>query len=231
LVNKKKIIAIIPARKGSKTIKNKNIKKIDGESLVERTIHVLKKIKLINQTALSTDSKKMQKIAINKKIWCKFLRPKNISGKNSTTNDAVAHVLKNINNKFDYIFEIHPTYFFRKSQDIVKCFEILKKTNANSLITVSKIKSCAHKDFQISLKKNYIKFKKLPHTFNKLSIKNSFEFNGYIIMSKYQHFLKYGNHFGKGNKCIGFEIKDRKTLIDINDHHDLRLVKALNRKQ
>ncbi len=50
-------------------------------------------------------------------------------------------------------------------------------------------------------------------------------------MSKYQHFLKYGNHFGKGNKCIGFEIKDRKTLIDINDHHDLRLVKALNRKQ
>ena len=40
----------------------------------------------------------MQKIAVNKKVWCKFLRPKNISEKNSTTNDAVAHVLKNINN-------------------------------------------------------------------------------------------------------------------------------------
>ena len=49
-------------------------------------------------------------------------------------------------------------------------------------------------------------------------------------MWKYKHFLKYGNHFSNGNKCAGFEIKDRKTLIDINDPHDLRIGKASNKK-
>ena len=86
---KKKIIAIVPARIGSKGVKFKNIKKVKNLTLIQRTINQLKKLKLINTIAISTDSKIIQKIAIKNGIWCKNLRPKSISGDKSYTFEAL----------------------------------------------------------------------------------------------------------------------------------------------
>ena len=95
MIETKKIIAIIPARIGSKGVKFKNIKKVKNLTLIQRTINQLKKLKLINTIAISTDSKIIQKIAIKNGIWCKNLRPKSISGDKSHTFEAIDHVLTN----------------------------------------------------------------------------------------------------------------------------------------
>ena len=75
-----KCIAIIPARIGSKTIKKKNLVKVNGISFVEKTIKSLKKNKFLDCIAVSTDSTEIQKIAKKNGEWCEFLRPKKISG-------------------------------------------------------------------------------------------------------------------------------------------------------
>ena len=100
---KKKIIAIIPARIGSQGIRYKNLKKVNKKTLLEICIQTAKSIKEINDIAVSTDSKKIQKISKQNGVWCEKLRPKNISKNNSQTNLAILHVLKKMNKKYDYV--------------------------------------------------------------------------------------------------------------------------------
>ena len=152
-----KCIAIIPARIGSKSIKKKNLVKINGISIIEKTILSLKKNKFLSCIAVSTDSKEIQKVAKKNNVWCEKLRPKNISGDKSTANDAVKFVIKAIEKKYDFIFEVHPTYFFRNHLDLYKCFKKVKKQKLRNIISVSKVSSCAHKDYQTSIKRNKIK--------------------------------------------------------------------------
>ena len=87
------VLAIIPARAGSKSIKNKNIIKIKGKPLIQYTIDEAKKSKLINEIYVSSDSTKILNLAKSNKV--KFVkRPKSISGDNSKTIDAVKHLAK-----------------------------------------------------------------------------------------------------------------------------------------
>ena len=64
MIKGKKLIAIIPARKNSKGIKNKNLFKIGKHSLLERAILIAKKSKFIDEVLVSTDCKKMFNISI-----------------------------------------------------------------------------------------------------------------------------------------------------------------------
>ena len=63
MINGKKILAVIPARAGSISVKDKNIRKLNGKTLIEIAYKCLKKIKGIDKVILSTDSKKYAKIA------------------------------------------------------------------------------------------------------------------------------------------------------------------------
>ena len=224
-----KCIAIVPARIGSKSIKKKNLVKVNGISFIEKTIISLKKNKFLDCIAVSTDSVEIQKIAKKNDVWCEFLRPKKISGDKSTTNSAVNFVIEKIKKNFDFIFEIHPTYFFRKSEDLYNCYKKIKKNKYKNFITASKITTCAHKDYQATVKKNKLIFKKPPHTFNKFNISKTYEYNGYIIGSKYNFFKKNKSHFGKSRDCGFYIIEDKKTLIDLNDKQDLELIKKLSK--
>ena len=224
-----KCIAIIPARIGSKTIKKKNLVKVNGISFVEKTIKSLKKNKFLDCIAVSTDSTEIQKIAKKNGVWCEFLRPKQISGDKSTTNSAVNFVIKKIKKKFDFIFEIHPTFYFRKSEDLDNCYKKIKKSKYQNVITVSKITTTAHKNYQTTIIKNKIRFRKLPHTFNKFHISETYEYCGYIIGSKYNFFKKHKSHYGKEKNCGFYLIENKKTLIDLNDKQDLDLIKKLSK--
>ena len=77
---KLKILGVVPARKGSKGIKDKNLLKIKNKSLVEIAIREAKKSKLIKDISISTDSFKIVKIAKKLKISVPSLRPANLSG-------------------------------------------------------------------------------------------------------------------------------------------------------
>ena len=76
----KDILCIIPARKGSKGIKNKNLKKVKGKPLVQYSIDTAKKIQNLVDICISTDSLKIKKIILKNKIKFYGLRPKNLSG-------------------------------------------------------------------------------------------------------------------------------------------------------
>lgn len=92
------IVTFIPARGGSKGIKNKNILKINKKPLIFYSIDISKKIKLINETYVSSDSNKILKIS--KDLGAKIIkRPKKISEDGSTDIEAFKHFYQNYEKK------------------------------------------------------------------------------------------------------------------------------------
>jgi len=217
LKNKIKILAIIPARKGSKGLRNKNILKINKKTLVEYAIKNAKKSKYINHIAISTDSKKIKNIAEKNSVWCKKLRPKKYSHDNSSTYSAIKFTLENINVKPDIIVELHPTYIFRKTSTIDRAINLLiKNKKSDSLISIKEIKNTSHPDFAISLIQNKkIKYMNSPDKFNKHHLSKKFFSLGLILISRAKSFYK--NKSMIGPRCLGFVIKDEIECLDINN--------------
>ena len=224
--NKKKILAIIPARKGSKGLKNKNILPIGGKTLIELTILNSKKSKLINKISISTDSKKIQKISKKHKVWCKKLRPSKYSQNNSKLFHAIDFVLKNINFKPDIIVELHPTHVLRSTALIDKAIKyFLKNFNSHdSLISVIKVNDTSHKDYIIKIKNKKISFKNSPTDFNRQKLSNLYRSSGIILISKYQDFKKNRSMVGK--KCLAYIVHDKIEQTDINDIYDYKFAKS-----
>ena len=129
-----RIISIIPARSGSKRVKDKNIRKLMGIPLMAHTIKHSLKSKLIQRTLVSTDSNKYAKIAIKYGAEVPFLRPKNISKDKSTDLQCFKHCLKYLKSKEnfvpDIIVHLRATYPIRENNIIDNCIKLfLKKKN------------------------------------------------------------------------------------------------------
>lgn len=113
MIKKKKLIAIIPVRKNSKGIKNKNILKIGKKTLLERTIIIAKKNKYIDKTIVSTDCSKMQKIAQKYNVATKNLRPRSLSHSKALTINVIKYLIKEYAIKDSYILLLQTTSPFR----------------------------------------------------------------------------------------------------------------------
>ena len=133
------ILAIIPARIGSKGVKKKNIKMLKDQPLISYTIKSAKKSKLLTEIFVSTDSLEVVEIAKKYNVLTPFIRPKILSDDNSKSIDVVIHVLEEflkIGKKFDFVCLLQPTYPFREINLIDDAITKLIETDADSLISV-----------------------------------------------------------------------------------------------
>ncbi len=139
-----KVLAIIPARGGSKGIPHKNIQNLAGKSLISYTILAAKKSKYIDKIIVTTDDKKIAKISTLHGAEVPFLRPKNISRDDSSIIQAVKHTLEflRINQSYapDMILILQPTSPLRTTKLIDYTVSVLGKSQSSCAITVSKIK-------------------------------------------------------------------------------------------
>ena len=128
-----KTICIIPARSGSKGLKNKNLRKLNNKPLIYWPIKIAKSIKEIDLVVLSTDSKIMASYGRKFGAEVPFLRPKSISGDHATTEEVLQYTLKkteeNKNKKFDICVFLTCTDIFRDPSWIRKGIRILKNNN------------------------------------------------------------------------------------------------------
>lgn len=136
----KEIIAIIPARSGSKGIKNKNLQILGGKSLVAWPIELAKSVKKITRIIVSTDDKKITKAAKEYGAEVPFLRPKSLAKDETPTLPVLQHCLKYLREKEGYKPEIvcclYPTAPFLKRKTIVKALSLFEKSNCNSVMSV-----------------------------------------------------------------------------------------------
>lgn len=136
----KKIIAFIPARKGSKRIKEKNGVLINGKPMFEYSIEVAKKSKYIDKIIFSTDSKEWLEYAQSLGCEKNKLRPKELSEDASRTIDVMLYEIEKMKlNDFDAIVLLQPTSPYRTVELLDNAIEEYFKTET-SLITIIEAK-------------------------------------------------------------------------------------------
>jgi len=215
-----KRLLIIPARGGSKRIKNKNIKIFDGKPIIYYPLKVAKNSMLFNKIHVSTESKKI--ISLIKKIGFEpdFLRKKKLADDNTNINDVINYVVNKFNNlkmNFDEVWCIYPCSPLITEDDLKK-INLLFNKQKNSLMTISEFPA----PIFWALKKN--KQKILTPIFkNKLNISSNnmgkfYYDNGCIIILKKKDFLKPF----KKIKFIGYEMPVYKS-VDIDNINDWNL--------
>ena len=144
----KRILAVIPARGGSKGIKNKNLKKINNRSLLSHVIILAKKIKIIDKIIVSSDSNKILEESEKLGLKTYFKRSKKLSGDKvgdlPVLIEAIYKTEKKTHQEFDVIAMLQPTSPLRTIKDvknaIVKCID----KNYNAVWTISKIDKKFH---------------------------------------------------------------------------------------
>ena len=136
----KKIIAVVPVRKGSERVKNKNFKKFSNKNLLIYKILTLKKVKNLDDIIINTDSDKA--ISIAKKLGVSFFRREDYFASSECSNsDFWANVASSTNSK--YILFTHctnPMISFKTYEKTIKTFFSLNFKNFNSLNTVTDVK-------------------------------------------------------------------------------------------
>lgn len=125
------IVAIIPARGGSKRIPKKNIKEFLGAPIISYSIKNALNSKLFDRVIVSTDSEEIAQIAKAYGAEVPWLRAKELADDFSGTNSVVAHELKALGEEYTVACCIYPTAPLMKIDDLKKGFDILKNERAN----------------------------------------------------------------------------------------------------
>jgi len=233
-----KIIAIIPARGGSKSLKNKNIKKLFGKPLIYYSIDIAKKCKFIDRVIVSSDSKKIIKIA--KKIGAEapFIRPKAYANDSSTDYGVFKHCLTwlndNENYKPDLILHLRPTYPIRSLKILNKFIKFSKRTKKNydSIRTTCEPSQSPYKMWTLD-KKKYLKpllgsFKKELYNSPRQSLKKIYWQPAYLDIIKYKTIMLKKTMTGK--KILSYLLSP-DHIFDIDDPFSFKLVEKFFTKR
>lgn len=123
MINGKKVLAIIPARGGSKGIPRKNIRELAGKPLIAWTIDEAKKTKYIDRLILSSDDEEIIKVAKEYGCGVPFKRPVVLAQDDTPGIDPVIHAINTLEEKYDYVVLLQPTSPLRTVEDIDGCIE------------------------------------------------------------------------------------------------------------
>jgi N-acylneuraminate cytidylyltransferase len=226
----KKILAIIPARGGSKSIKNKNIINLFGKPLIFHSINVALKSKYISSVIVSTDSKKIKKIAQKYGAEVPFTRPKKYSLDHSRDYEVINHTLKWLKKNRDYepdlIIHLRPTYPVRNHKFIDKqIFKALKNKNFDAYKSVVET---SQTPFKMWLKtKKFIKpvigdFKKEYFNAPRQTLKKVYWQNACLDIINPKCLIQ--NRSISGKKIIPIIMKESE-VFDIDYLSDLKKIK------
>jgi CMP-N,N'-diacetyllegionaminic acid synthase len=132
-----KVLAIVPARCGSKGFPNKNIVKIGHKTLLELAVKVGLDCKVIDDVYVSTDCKEYENIALKAGAKSLGLRPKEFATDTAKSIDVVIDLINRLDEKYDYAILLQPTSPIRKPKDIDIMISLLREKNVDACVSVT----------------------------------------------------------------------------------------------
>ena len=218
-----KFLAVIPARSGSKSIKDKNIILYKKKPLICHSIQTAIKSKIINRVIVSTDSEKYKKIAVKCGAEVPFLRPKKLSGDLITTEATLKYSLLKYEEikkkKFDICVFLTATDIFRKVSWITKSVKILK-SNKKLESVFSGYKT--HKNFWELKNNKWIRLRSWMRNYSSRQIRR------YIVREDTGIACASRAYLWRNGKRIGDKVEIIQnnapfTSIDIHEPIDLKM--------
>jgi len=219
LYKKKKIFALIPARSGSKRLPKKNIKLFYKKPLIYWSIKVAQTSKYIDDVYVTTDDKKIKKIAIKCRAKVPFLRSKKNSRDVSPSEDFIIEFLNKIQIDYDYLILLQPTSPLRKKEEIQSSIKKIIDRNYKSFVSITNPKKIRISSF---------KHKKIIKNLVKYINNRKYLINGSIYILKIKHFLKSKKIIDQNTKYFETNIK---SSVDIDTKNDFELAELIKKNE
>lgn len=222
-------IAIIPARSGSKRLPLKNIREINGKSLLKHAVDVAVESDVFSQIIVSSDSREiLDSVCDNQNVVCN-LRSANLSADNTKLKTLVRYLVDLYaakENKFEVVALIIPTSPLRRVEDIRNAAALLRKDfgKLNGIMSISKIPHPPQHALRIS-KDGFIEpmFSEFMDTQSQF-LEESFIHDGTLILVKIDKFIEYGDFYMPN--LMPYYVNPERA-VDINVELDLQIAEFL----
>ncbi|RUM49225.1 MAG: acylneuraminate cytidylyltransferase family protein [Hydrogenothermus sp.] len=230
MIENQKVIALIPARGGSKGIKEKNIKPLAGKPLILWTIEEAQKSKYIDEIYVSTDSRKIKDVVKTAKVNI-VDRPKELATDEAKTIDVVIHFIKHLesrNYKENFlIILLQPTSPLRTVEDIDKALEMYFRFKV-PIVSVSK--ACHPPQWIAELDEDLgiSNFLKAISCYQRQKSGKVYQLNGAIYIADKKTIKKEKSFLTLGTKAF---IMSKERSIDIDDEFDFKIADLLLREK
>jgi CMP-N,N'-diacetyllegionaminic acid synthase len=224
---KKKILALVPARSGSKGIKNKNLKKVNNISLIGYVSNFIDSLKIVDKKILSSDGLKI--IREGKKYNFDIVkRPKKLSSDKISDFKVINHVLRQKSikiNKFDYLLYLQPTSPIRKINHLKNALTKIIKNNFHASWSISKIDKKNNPLKVLKVEKNLLKLY-LPEgkkVIARQQLSETYIRNGVFYIFSIKELLKQKSIYLKKiyPSITQYEIVNIDSLDDLRDFKKL----------
>lgn len=226
---KRKIVAVIPARGGSKRVPGKNIIDFKGKPLIAWTIEAAIKSQLFDKIVVSTDSQEIATISEKYGAEVPSLR-ETAADDHSPVSDATLHTILQMEEKgevYDDVVQLFAVCPLRDEQDILESYKFFTDRNASFLLSCFKF-VWMNPWWAVTLNK-----KQEPSWIFKDTFKRSQDLpdlycpTGAIWIAKIEDLKKDKTFYGEGH--IFWEL-DWKRAVDIDNYEDLQLAEMLGNK-
>ncbi len=223
-------IAIIPARSGSKGLKDKNIKELHGKPLLAYSIEAALQSGIYDCVHVSTDSEQYAKIARKYGAETPFLRGSELSSDIATTWDAVRFVLdeyEKIGKNFEVVTVLQPTSPLRTWDDICNAYEIFESRKADSVVGVCEMEHSPLWSNTLPEDGCLNGFIRTEANEPRQKLSVYYRINGAIYMISAKFLMEHGNLYGERGYAY---IMSKEHSIDIDDQMDFAIAEFLMKR-
>lgn len=221
-------IAIIPARSGSKGLKDKNIKLLNGKPLLAYTIEAAVNSGIFDKVFVSTDSEKYAEIASSYGAEAYPLRPPELSTDTVGSLSVIRYLLENETKEWDTFCLLQPTSPLRTAKHIQEAYHLFESKEADSVVSLvksDKSPNIINKINENGTIENFIKINQKTYT------RQAEEFylpNGAIFIANVKKFLLSEDFYGEYSYPY---VMDKQSSIDIDDIYDFKLVELMEEEK
>ncbi len=215
-----KVLAIIPARGGSKGIPRKNMKNLAGKPLISWTIEAAQNARSISRVILSSDDEEIIRFAQGVGCDVPFTRPSWLAEDDTPSIDVVLHAISLLPG-YDFVVLLQPTSPLRTSNDIDAAYQMLVRQEASSCVSVCPAKESPYWMYRISGGRNVIEpFVKEDVPTRRQDLPDAYILNGAIYISSVPLLMRERSFIRKDT--VGY-VMDRRRSIDIDTEEDFQL--------
>jgi len=227
----KKILAVIPARGGSKGIPRKNIKDLAGKPLIAWTIETAKTSSAFDRIIVSTDDQEIAFIARQFGADVPFLRPQELSTDSATSIDVVLHLIQwlqeNEHYSPDYLMLLQPTSPFRSPEDITQVIQLMETNQeTDAIISVTAVDHPVQWLRKMEADGKLLPLDETPLKLRRQDAQQIYQLNGSIYLIKTETFFK--NKTFLPEKTFGYIMPEEKS-VDIDTPWNFHIAELIMR--
>ena len=223
MINHKTVLAIIPARGGSKGVARKNIKPLSGQPLIYWTINAAKNSRYIDRLILSSEDDEIIKVAEELGCEVPFKRPTELARDDTPGIEPVLHALHTLQTSYDYIIMLQPTSPLRTSDDIDSAIELCNIKHAPFCVSVSEPKTHPYWTFKLDNNDHLVRlFPDVP--VRRQELPDLVTLNGAIYIAKSSELLSSKSFLT--DETVAYVMPEERSL-DIDTALDFKMCEII----